>query len=74
MNAGWTGDPEPFDCSQPIRIDLGRAAVIAEQLRQSGYPSCFADEVTAELAKPEPERSLIGKVAAEILRIAGSSP
>jgi hypothetical protein len=65
------GDLEPFDYSQPSGIDLGRAAVIAEHLRLSGYPGCFADEVTAELARPEPERSTIGRVAAEILSSAG---
>jgi hypothetical protein len=70
-----SGSPaEQFDYSQPIRIDLGRAAVIAEQLRLNGHPSCFADEVTAELARPEPERNLIGLVAAEILRSAGWRP
>lgn len=32
--------------------DLGRAAVIAEELRESGYRGCTADVVTAELARP----------------------
>jgi hypothetical protein len=48
----------------PIKIDIGRAAQIAGYLRQTGYPRCFADKVTAELAKPEHERGIIGRVAA----------
>jgi len=48
----------------PIKIDLGQAAQIAGYLRQTGYPRCSADKVTAELAKPEHERGIIGRVAA----------
>jgi hypothetical protein len=69
-----TGDPERFDYGQPFDIDSGRAAVIAEELRKRGYPRCFADEVTKELARPERERSVIGLVAAEMLRSAGWRP
>src|SRR6266849_10522212 len=29
---------EEFDFSQPFEVDLGRAAVIAEGLRESGFP------------------------------------
>lgn len=67
-------DPEQFDYSQPLRIDLGRAAVIAEELRRRGYPMCVADEVTAEVARPDLERSVIGLAAVEILRSAGWRP
>jgi hypothetical protein len=65
-----TGDPpaEGFDYSQSFEIDGGRAATIADFLRRSGYSGCFADEVTAELARPERERSVIGLVAADLLR------
>jgi hypothetical protein len=65
-----TGDSpaEGFDYGQPFEIDSGRAATIAEFLRQSGYSGCFADEVTAELARPECERSTIGMVAAGLLK------
>jgi hypothetical protein len=65
---------EEFDYGQPIKIDLGRAAAIAKELRQRGYPGCFADEVYAELAKPECERGIIGRVAAELLGSAGWRP
>jgi len=62
---------EEFDYRQPFEVDRGDAAEIAEFLRQSGYPSCFAGEVTAELGRPERERGMIGLVAAEMLRSAG---
>src|SRR5450755_4454286 len=62
-----TGDlPEKdFDYSQPFEVDIGRAAVLAEALREYGSPHCTADVVTAELAKPENERSMIGRFAAD---------
>jgi hypothetical protein len=66
-----TGDRGEFDHRQPFAIDIGRAAQVAEELRKRGYPGCFADEVTADLAKPERERSVIGRDAAELLRSAG---
>ena len=31
-----------FEFSRPFLVDLGRAAVIAEYLRESGYPRCTA--------------------------------
>jgi hypothetical protein len=62
---------EEFDYREPLEIGGGDAAEIAEFLRQSGYPGCSADEVTAELARPERERSMIGLVAADVLRSAG---
>jgi hypothetical protein len=65
---------DQFDYGQPFEIDSGRAAVIAEELRANGYPRCFADEVTAELARPLQERSVIGLVAAGMLRSAGWRP
>ena len=67
-----TGDSpaEEFDYRQPFGVDRGDATEIAEFLRQNGYPGCFASEVTAELARPERERSMIGLVAAEMLRSA----
>jgi hypothetical protein len=54
---------EEFDFSQPFEVDLGRAAVIAEGLRESGFPLCTADVVTAELAMPGDERGVIGRFA-----------
>ena len=39
-----------FDFIRPFLVDIGRAAVIAEYLRESGYPRCTADVVTEELA------------------------
>jgi hypothetical protein len=53
---------------------LGRAAVIAEGLRESGYPECTADVVTAELARPQGERGVIGRFAADQLERAGWRP
>ena len=63
-----------FDFSQPFEVDIGRAAVIAEWLRENGYPRCTADVVTAELAKPEKKRSIIGRFAADQLDRAGWQP
>jgi predicted nucleic acid-binding protein len=65
---------EEFDYSLPFEVDIGRAAVIAEGLRESGYPRCTADIVIAELAKPERERSIIGRFAADQLEKAGWRP
>jgi hypothetical protein len=67
-------EKKQFDYSQPFCIDIGRAAVIAEELRKRGYSRCFADEVTAELGRPEPERGTIGLLAAELLESAGWRP
>jgi hypothetical protein len=63
-----------FDFSQPFEVDIGRAAVIAEALREVGYPLCTADVVLAELAKPAHDRSIIGRVAADQLERAGWRP
>ncbi len=63
-----------FDYSQPFEVDIGRAAVIAERLRDNGYPCCTADVVTAELASPGQERSFIGRFAADQLGRAGWRP
>jgi hypothetical protein len=68
-------DPEnEFDFTRPFQVDIGRAAVIAEYLRGSGYSRCTADVVIAELARPEHERSAIGRFAAEQLWRAGWRP
>jgi hypothetical protein len=63
-----------FDFSRPFLVDIGRAAVIAEYLRESGYPRCTADVITGELAKPERDRSSVGHFAADQLRRAGWRP
>ncbi|SRR6266699_4750912 len=63
-----------FDFSRPFLVDIGRAAIIAEYLRESGYPRCTAHVVTEELAKPERERSSVGHFAADQLRRAGWRP
>jgi hypothetical protein len=65
---------EQFDYRQPFEVDLGRAAVIAEGLRESGYPECTADVVTAELARPQDQRGVIGRFAAGQLEKAGWRP
>jgi hypothetical protein len=65
---------EEFDYRQPFEVDLGRAAVIAEVLREFGYRPCTADMVTAELAKPDGERSSIGRFAADALARVGWRP
>ena len=71
-----TGEPaeEEFDFARPFEVDLGRAAVIAEVLREYGYLPCTADIVTAELAKPDGERTNIGRFAADALERAGWWP
>ena len=63
-----------FDFSRPFLLDIGRAAVIADYLRQSGYQRCTADQVTEELAKPARERSSIGLLAVGLLKRAGWRP
>jgi hypothetical protein len=68
------GEEGEFDFSRPFLVDIGRAAVIAEYLRESGYPRCTADVVTDELAKPERDRSNVGHFAADQLRRAGWRP
>ena len=65
---------EEFDFGQPFEVDLGRAAVIAEALRECGYPDCTADVVLAELARPGGERGVIGRFAADQLERAGWLP
>lgn len=65
---------EEFDYRQPFEVDLGRAAVIAEGLRESGYPDCTAEAVTAELARPGDERGIIGRFAADALARYGWRP
>ncbi|SRR5712691_3175369 len=65
---------EEFDFSQPFEVDLGRAAVIAEGLRESGFPLCTADVVISELARPGDERGVIGRFAADQLERAGWRP
>ncbi len=63
-----------FDFTRPFQIDLGRAAVIAEALRECGYALCTADTVTAELARPDDQRTVIGRFAASALERAGWRP
>ncbi len=58
---------EEFDFGQPFRVDLGRAAVIAEALRECGYPGRTAEMVTAERPRPRRERGVIGRLAADTL-------
>ena len=65
---------ERFDYGQPFEVDLGRAAVIAEVLRDCGYPECTAEVVMAELARPGDERSNIGRFAADALDRYGWRP
>jgi hypothetical protein len=65
---------QDFDYGRPFLLDMGRAAVIAEVLRELGYPRCTADVVAAELARPQRERSFIGHFAAEQLARARWQP
>ncbi len=65
---------EVFDYGQPFEVEIGRAAVIAGALREYGYASCTVGAVTAELAKPESERGMIGRFAADALERAGWRP
>jgi hypothetical protein len=65
---------QDFDYGQPFELDIGRAALIAEALRECGYAGCTADVVTTELARPDPERSIIGRFAADQLARAGWRP
>jgi hypothetical protein len=63
-----------FSFARPFEIDLGRAAVIAEALRECGYAPCTADTVSAELARPDDQRTVIGRFAASALERAGWRP
>jgi hypothetical protein len=65
---------ERFDYGQPFGVDLGRAAVIAEALRDCGYPACTAEVVTAALGRPGDERRSIGRFAADVLDRHGWRP
>jgi hypothetical protein len=65
---------EEFDYDQPFEVDLGRAAVIAEGLRECGYPDCTVEAVNAELARPANERGVIGRFAADALERYGWRP
>jgi len=71
--AGDLADRE-FSFARPFEIDLGRAAVIAEVLRECGYAPCTADTVSAELARPGDQRTVIGRFAASALERAGWRP
>jgi hypothetical protein len=65
---------EEFNYRQPFELDLGRAAIIAEALREYGYQGCTADTVTEELARPDSERTDVGRFAADALARAGWRP
>jgi len=52
-----------FDYLQPFDVDAAQAAAIAEWLRRYGHPTCTADVVAAELARPDSERTIIGRFA-----------
>ena len=41
---------------------------ITRNLREFGYPTVTPEEVARQLAKPEPERDIIGMLAAGMLR------
>jgi hypothetical protein len=56
-----------FDYLQPFGVDIGQAAAIAEWLSHNGHPACTADVVTAELARPDIERTMIGRFASACL-------
>ena len=62
-----------FDFARPFLIDLGRAALIAEVLRETGL-FCIADMVVDELAQPDRDRTGIGRFAADALAQAGWRP
>ena len=63
-----------FDYLQPFKVDVGRAAAIAEWLRRNGHPTCTADVVTGELARPDSERTIIGRFASAQLYLTGWRP
>ncbi len=58
-------DEGEFDFSRPFLVDIGRAAVIAEYLRESRCPRRTAEVVTEELAQPERRRALRRRSAEE---------
>ncbi len=52
-----------FDYLEPFGVDADRAEVIAGWLSRKGHPACTADVVAAELARPDSERTIIGRFA-----------
>jgi nucleotide-binding universal stress UspA family protein len=64
---------EAFDYARPFLIDLGRASLIAEVLRETGLYAT-ADTVADELAQPDRYRTGIGRFAAQALAQAGWRP
>ena len=62
MTIGSPGETE-FDYFQPFTVDIGQAAVIANWLRENGHPGCTAEVVTNELARPDRDRTIIGRFA-----------
>jgi hypothetical protein len=48
---------------QPFDVDAGRAAAVAGWLRRNGHPACTTEAVTAELARPDGKRAIIGRFA-----------
>ena len=65
---------EGFDFGLPFEVDLGRAAIIAEALRECGYPEVTAEAVTSELARPQRERGIIGPFGAGAMQRYGWRP
>jgi len=63
-----------FDHLQPFEVDVDRATAIAEWLRQHGHPNCTADVVAAELARPDSERTIVGRFASAHLYQTGWRP
>ena len=66
----WAG----FLYGRPLLAALGRAVVIAEELRECGYPRCVADVVAAQLARPQDRHGIIGRFAVGLLAGAGRRP
>jgi hypothetical protein len=73
MTIGSLGETE-FDYFLPFKVDLGQAAVIADWLREHGHPACTADVVAAELARPDADRTIVGRFASAHLYRAGWRP
>ena len=58
-----SADDNTIDLSQPVRLTPQLAAALARTLTRS-YPDVTAETVTADLARPDGGRGIIGKFAA----------
>jgi hypothetical protein len=60
--ASWPPGQD-FYFGRPLLAVIGRAVIIAEALRERGYPPRSADAAAAQLARHQGEGGIIGRFA-----------